>query len=345
MATPGSFTCLNGIAVGSNAFSLLLAGNTGATGAQGNTGVTGAGVTGPQGETGPQGNTGVTGAGETGATGNTGPQGETGPQGNTGVTGAGETGATGVAGETGATGVTGAGETGATGPQGETGAVGATGVTGAGETGATGPQGETGAVGATGVTGAGETGATGPQGETGATGPAGAGAIIPFASGTPLALTSVALGLVGLPGFVGFGSSAIGTTVLGATIDLSGAAGLLLNMAYSMPRTGTITDIAAYFSTVLALNLLGTTVTVQAQLYQSTTPDNIFSPIPGTVVTLAPALTGVLAIGTTSNGILTGLSIPVTAQTRILLVFSITATGLNLVNTVTGYASGGVSIA
>jgi BclB C-terminal domain-containing protein len=174
---------------------------------------------------------------------------------------------------------------------------------------------------------------------------AGAGAIIPFASGTPLALTSIVGGLVGLPGFVGFGSSAVGTTVLGATIDLSGAAGLLLNMAYSMPRDGIITSIAAYYSTVAALSLIGSTVTIQAQLYQSVTPDNIFSPIPGTLVTLAPALTGIVALGTTSSGILTGLSIPVTAQTRILLVFTITAAGVTLVNTVAGYASGGVAIA
>lgn len=84
---------------------------------------------------------------------------------------------------------------------------------------------------------------------------------------------------------------------------------------------------------------------MQAQLYSSATPDNIFSPIPGTAVTLAPALTGVLVPpGTTSNGILTGLNIPVTAQTRLLLVFSATATGLTLVNTVAGYGSAGVSI-
>ncbi|WP_308737459.1 hypothetical protein [Paenibacillus sp. PCH8] len=49
-------------------------------------------------------------------------------------------------------------------------------------------------------------------------------------------------------------------------------------------------------------------------------------------------------MGTISNGITTGLAIPVTAQTRLLLVFSATAAGLVLVNTVVGYASGGVNI-
>jgi hypothetical protein len=38
------------------------------------------------------------------------------------------------------------------------------------------------------------------------------------------------------------------------------------------------------------------------------------------------------------------LAIPVTAQTRLLLVFSATATGLSLVNTIVGYASAGVTI-
>jgi BclB C-terminal domain-containing protein len=59
---------------------------------------------------------------------------------------------------------------------------------------------------------------------------------------------------------------------------------------------------------------------------------------------LAPALTGVIALGTVSNGITTGLAIPVTAQTRLLLVFSATAAGFTLVNTVAGYVSGGVTI-
>jgi len=89
---------------------------------------------------------------------------------------------------------------------------------------------------------------------------------------------------------------------------------------------------------------VGSTVTITAQLFQSTTPNDTFTPVVGAVVTLAPALTGIVAIGTTSNGTTTGLSIPVTNQTRLLLVFSITATGLSLLNTVTGFASAGIAI-
>ncbi|MGH4138623.1 exosporium glycoprotein BclB-related protein [Clostridium sp.] len=201
--------------------------------------------------------------------------------------------------------------------------------------------------GATGATGAtGTTGVTGPgTGATGATGVAGAGAIIPYSSGIPMSLTTILGGLAGTPSFLGFGNSAPSLSVLGATIDLTGAAGTLLNFAYSMPRDGTITSIDAYFSTTAVLSLVGSTVTITAQLYSSTTPDNTFSPMAGTLVTLAPALTGIVAIGTTSNGILTGLSIPVTAQTRLLMVFSVTAAGTTTINTVEGYASAGVAIA
>jgi BclB C-terminal domain-containing protein len=220
-----------------------------------------------------------------------------------------------------------------------------TGATGAqGDTGATGAQGNTGATGATGATGTGATGANGATGATGATG-TGASVIIPFSSGLPASMTTIVGGLPGLPVLVGFGNSAQPTSVLGASIDLTGGPGINLDEAFSVPLNGTITSISAYFSTTAPLSLIGTTVTVTAQLYSSTTPDNIFTPIAGAVVTLSPALTGIVAIGTISNGITTGLSIPVTAQTRLLMVYSSQAAGLSLVNTVSGYMSGGVSIA
>ncbi|RCR69746.1 exosporium glycoprotein BclB-related protein [Larkinella punicea] len=179
---------------------------------------------------------------------------------------------------------------------------------------------------------------------TGATGAPGPGAIIPYASGLPIDMTTIAGGLVGTSSLIGFGSSVSGISTTGGTIDLTGAAGTLNNFAFSIPRDGTITSISAYFSNTLALALVGSTLTITAQLYSSTTPDNTFTPIPGAVVTLAPALTGIVALGTTSNGITTGLSIPVTAKTRLLMVYSATATGITLVNMVSGYASGGVTI-
>jgi BclB C-terminal domain-containing protein len=150
--------------------------------------------------------------------------------------------------------------------------------------------------------------------------------------------------LAGLPALVGFGSSALDLSILGANIDLTGTGGTLLNFAFSVPRNGVITSISAFFSTTVALSLIGSTVTITAQLYSSPTPNNIFSPIPGALVTLPP-ITGIINIGDTLNDITTGLAIPVTAQTRLLLVFFATASGLSLINTVVGYASAGVTIA
>ncbi|EQH93276.1 exosporium glycoprotein BclB-related protein, partial [Clostridioides difficile] len=316
----------------------------------GATGLAGAtGATGPIGATGPTGADGATGA--TGATGPTGADGLVGPTGATGATGlAGATGATGPIGATGPTGADGAtGATGATGPTGADGLAGATGATGPiGATGPTGADGATGATGATGPTGAdglvGPTGATGATGATGPTGPTGASAIIPFASGIPLSLTTIAGGLVGTPGFVGFGSSAPGLSIVGGVIDLTNAAGTLTNFAFSMPRDGTITSISAYFSTTAALSLVGSTITITATLYQSTAPNNSFTAVPGATVTLAPPLTGILSVGSISSGIVTGLNIAATAETRFLLVFTATASGLSLVNTVAGYASAGIAI-
>ncbi|HBG8987653.1 TPA: spore surface glycoprotein BclB, partial [Clostridioides difficile] len=235
------------------------------------------------------------------------------------------------------------GADGATGPTGPTGATGVAGVTGAtGPTGATGATGADGLVGPTGATGA--TGITGATGVTGPTGPTGASAIIPFASGIPLSLTTIAGGLVGTPGFVGFGSSAPGVNIVGGVIDLTNAAGTLTNFAFSMPRAGTITSISAYFSTTAALSIVGSTITITATLYQSTAPNNSFTAVPGATVTLAPPLTGILSVGSISSGIVTGLNIAATAETRFLLVFTATASGLSLVNTVEGYASAGISI-
>lgn len=319
-------------------------GEPGPMGPQGEKGDPGCpGPKGDRGEQGPMGPQGIPGApgarGPRGNTGPVGPTGNTGPRGFEGPRGyAGPQGIQGVTGPIGALGPKGC--PGDDGPTGPTGATGADGVTG--PTGATGPIGATGPTGATGP--AGVDGVTGPTGATGPTGIAGTGAIIPFASGLPVALTTIAGGLAGLPAFVGFGSNVQGLTVLGSTINITNAAGTLSNFAFQVPRDGIITSFSAFFSTTAALSLVGSTVTVNAQIYQSSTPNNVFSPIPGTLISLAPSLSGIISIGTLLNGALTGLNIPVTAQTRLMLVFSATASGLALVNTVAGYASAGLGI-
>lgn len=169
---------------------------------------------------------------------------------------------------------------------------------------------------------------------------AGGSAIIPYASGTPVVMTTIAGGLVGSTSVVGFGINTPGISLIGGNIDAT----TLTNMAFSVPRDGTITSISGFYSNTVALALVGATVTVQAQLYSAPEGSNIFSPVPGALVALSPGLTGIVSIGTTASGQANGLSIPVTAGTRLLLVYSATATGISLLNTVTGYASAGVAI-
>ncbi len=55
-------------------------------------------------------------------------------------------------------------------------------------------------------------------------------------------------------------------------------------------------------------------------------------------------VSGIVTLGSISSVIVTGLNIPVVAGNRYLLVFSSTATGLTLINTVVGYASAGLNI-
>jgi len=139
---------------------------------------------------------------------------------------------------------------------------------------------------------------------------------------------------------IGFGSNLPGISAVGGTINLLG----LTNFAFSVPRDGIITSLAGYLSISAGLSLLASTVTVTARLFQSTAPDDAFVPVPGAVVTLAPAITGIINIGDVSSG-LTGLNIPVTAGTRLLLIFSAEVTsGLDLATIITGYASAGLGI-
>lgn len=211
--------------------------------------------------------------------------------------------------------------------------------TGSGVTGATGSTGATGNTGPAGATGA--TGNTGSTGPTGATGTAGGSAIIPFASGLPVALTKVLLNLANTGALLGFGSSVANVNVAGATFNLG--AGGVLDYAYVVPRNGTVTSISGFFSTTAAV-VLGSAVTVRAQLYRAAVNSSSFSPV-GTPLLLTPALGPVISIGENRSANSLG-SIPVsTGEKRRLMVFSIDPSGISLISTVTGFASAGITIA
>jgi BclB C-terminal domain-containing protein len=139
---------------------------------------------------------------------------------------------------------------------------------------------------------------------------------------------------------LGFGSNDT-ALIVGGLIDTTG----ITSLTFSMPRDGVITSMAAYYSVAVAVSLIGSTVTITAQLYSSPTPNDSFAPVTGATVTLAPPLTGAVIVGTNSSGLTTGLSIPVTAGTRLMFVLSADVTdGIDLATILTGFASGGLTI-
>jgi BclB C-terminal domain-containing protein len=166
---------------------------------------------------------------------------------------------------------------------------------------------------------------------------------VQYSSGTAVTLTSIAGGLVGRPGLIGFGSSVQGQTNLGSTIDLNSYPPSVLSYVFTVLCSGTINTISSNFITTLALNLVLSSVQVSSRLYQSTSSSNIFSFIPGSQVDLVPTLTGVVAIGTNLSKT-NSVSIPVTPGTRLLMVYFITSSGINLINSVSGNANADVSI-
>jgi BclB C-terminal domain-containing protein len=112
--------------------------------------------------------------------------------------------------------------------------------------------------------------------------------------------------------------------------------------AFMVPVDGTITAFSVYFSSSTASNFPGNTVTVQAQLWRSSVPDNVFSPIAGSLVSLSPSYTGAQPNGTFSSGSIV-VNEPVFADDRLMLVYQIISANPTEV-TLLGFISAGVTI-
>jgi BclB C-terminal domain-containing protein len=229
--------------------------------------------------------------------------------------------------------------------------MGATGAGGrASNTGATGPVGPVGATGATGDLG--PTGATGDRGDaglasntgaTGSIGPAGSETIIPYASGIPLTLVSTNIGGAETLGVVGDGNGNTSTVILfGGSIPFDP---FLIGFAYTIPKNGTITSVYANF-TITSVTILPSSTSIQIQLFAAPSGPSLtgptFVPIASTLLDLIPPLTGIIAIGNTVSGSLTGLSQFINAGTQLLMVVRVIST--SLAATVTGTLSAGVAI-
>jgi len=212
-----------------------------------------------------------------------------------------------------------------------------------GQTGPTGRTGPTGPTGAAGVAGtATNTGATGP---TGPTGPVAAGAILPFASGLPVEMSSIA-GVITTGALVGFGNGVSNVVITGGgtTISLIGSPATLLDFAWVAPRSGTLNTIYGFMSTTAGLILGANVVTAHVQLFEAVSNSNSFVAIAATNVSLAPTFTSPVTLGTIATGNLTGLSVPITAGNRYLFVGFITSNADVGTELIDSYISGGVNI-
>ncbi|MGL5415439.1 MAG: exosporium glycoprotein BclB-related protein, partial [Clostridium sp.] len=225
------------------------------------------------------------------------------------------------------------GVTGATGPQGP----------GGGTTGPTGSTGYTPYIGAngnwfingvdTGYPSRGPIGATGATGTctcgTGTTGTTFAGSIIPYASGVVKGSASAQSGN-GEPFFgtlLGFGGSQASINISNGQITSYYGSGIY-SFAYSMPRDGCLTDISGYFTNEFAMALGTSTITLEGQVWASTQPNDVFRPVPGATVQLAPVMTGNVAAQSTYSGV-EHLETPICfkAGDRILYIFTARGTG------------------
>ena len=213
--------------------------------------------------------------------------------------------------------------------------------------GAQGPQGERGPEGPAGTNGApgaagqpGEDGDPGPPGPPGSPGSPAPGTAFAGASDDPVSLTTDGAGnpaTIALLPISGLGSEAVNGG--GPVIDVTSEDAIPQPLA----RDGVVTRMTARASTRTALSLVGTTVDLSAQLWSAPPSSNFFTPIPGAQVTLT-GYTGVIPIGSVLTGQTTGLSIPVTADTQLVMVISAQASGVSLVQNVTANVSTGATV-
>lgn len=165
------------------------------------------------------------------------------------------------------------------------------------------------------------------------------GAILDYASGTPVSLTSPVAG-VSTGGLIGKGASATGATINNGAVDITNGA---LNFATSMPRNVTITGLAGFFSITAQVALTGT-ATVRVEVYTrfpnvTTQAANVFTPT-GVFVDL-PFAGGVVVIGQTQHAETASAPVFLRRGTRVLVVARLLEAGLAAV---AGTVSAGIAL-
>jgi len=171
------------------------------------------------------------------------------------------------------------------------------------------------------------------------TGAASGGAIIPFASGPmPVSLSASELP-GGASAVIGFGSyRTLPPVDPFALFDLITPTGTEF---FVVPRSGIITSISGYYVNLKGVSSTGV-LTMTGQLFQSDIPGSTkFFPVSGATVTFPSIPSGYIAGGMTLSGNNTGLSIPVTAGSRLLMIYTLSVTGAQAAPTLIGTISGG----
>ncbi|GAF22884.1 hypothetical protein JCM19047_2663 [Bacillus sp. JCM 19047] len=139
---------------------------------------------------------------------------------------------------------------------------------------------------------------------------------------------------------VGFGSSSTGVTLGAFTVADVG------EFSFRAPRAGTIDSLSVSFTSTVGVTLPIGTGAITATVYKATgailgsTP---FLPTTATV-TLTPAVAGLITIGDTFTGTVTGLAEPVLAGDLLLLVLQIASPDITFITVLTGNTSAGLSI-
>ncbi len=111
-----------------------------------------------------------------------------------------------------------------------------------------------------------------------------------------------------------------------------------------MPRNGTITSIAVYFSVTSVVGVGIGDYIIHAQLFRSDTPDNIFEPLVTTDISLTPSFVGpTISLGEIATGSIS-VDIPITIEDRLLLVFFVEPPTASVASSIIGYASAGITI-
>ncbi|WP_342599175.1 hypothetical protein MHB48_17585 [Psychrobacillus sp. FSL H8-0483] len=177
------------------------------------------------------------------------------------------------------------------------------------------------------------------------------GAIIPLASGTTIEVSTNQFGNTFFSSTIGFGAN--GTGFISEDTFFINPSALSPNVAFPVPRDGTITAVSAFYSYSGPSNEnneidFDVTVTVHAQIFAAPPGTDTFQALPDTLITFDTGITRNTPVETTIPGIIKDLSIPIVEGTRLLTVFFATSTRTiptaNLRTDIIGFGSAGINI-